>query len=68
MNEALVLALVFGVLLFAGVPIAYAIGLSAVAALSVSLGPEAAVTVVSQRLATGLQQRNRGLDDGDLFG
>jgi len=54
MNEALVLALVFGVLLFAGVPIAYAIGLSAVAALSVSLGPEAAVTVVSQRLATGL--------------
>lgn len=54
MNEAIVLALVFAVLLFAGVPIAYAIGLSAVAALTVSLGPEAAVTVVSQRLATGL--------------
>jgi tripartite ATP-independent transporter DctM subunit len=54
MNEAIVLALVFAVLLFAGVPIAYAIGLSAVAALTVSLGAEAAVTVVSQRLATGL--------------
>ncbi len=54
MNEALLLAAVFAVLLFAGVPIAYAIGLAAVAALAASLDPASAATVVSQRLATGL--------------
>ncbi len=54
MNEALLLAAVFAVLLFAGVPIAYAIGLAAVAALTATLDPASAATVVSQRLATGL--------------
>jgi len=54
MNEALVLALVFAVLLFAGVPISFAIGSAAVAALLMSLDPAAATTVVAQRLATGL--------------
>lgn len=54
MNEALILALVFAVLLFAGVPIAFAIGLSALAALLVSLDFPAASTVIAQRMATGL--------------
>jgi tripartite ATP-independent transporter DctM subunit len=54
MNEALVLALVFAVLLFAGVPISFAIGSAAVAALLMSLDPGAATTVIAQRLATGL--------------
>ncbi len=54
MNEALILALVFAVLLFAGVPIAFAIGSAAVAALLVSLDPAAATTVIAQRMATGL--------------
>ncbi|MFM9092891.1 MAG: TRAP transporter large permease subunit, partial [Verrucomicrobiota bacterium] len=54
MNEALVLALVFAVLLFAGVPISFAIGSAAVAALALALDPAPAATVVAQRLATGL--------------
>lgn len=54
MNEAIILALVFVVLLFTGVPIAFAIGLSAVAALAATLDPSAAATVVAQRMATGL--------------
>jgi tripartite ATP-independent transporter DctM subunit len=54
MNEALILALVFAVLLFAGVPIAFAIGLAAVTGLMVSLDPAAATTVVAQRMAGGL--------------
>lgn len=54
MNEALVLALVFAFLLFAGVPIAFAIGAAALAGLVVSLDPTAASTVVAQRMATGL--------------
>lgn len=54
MNEALILALVFAVLLFAGVPIAFAIGFSAFAALIVSLDFTAASTVIAQRMATGL--------------
>lgn len=54
MNEALVLALVFAVLLFAGVPISFAIGSAAVAALLMSLDPAAATTVIAQRMATGL--------------
>ena len=54
MNEALILALVFAVLLFAGVPIAFAIGLAAVTGLMVSLDPSAATTVVAQRMAGGL--------------
>jgi tripartite ATP-independent transporter DctM subunit len=54
MHEALVLALVFAVLLFAGVPISFAIGSAAVAALALALDPTPAATVVAQRLATGL--------------
>ena len=54
MSAALVLALVFAVLLFAGVPISFAIGSAAVAALALALDPAPAVTVVAQRLATGL--------------
>lgn len=54
MNEALVLGLVFAALLFAGVPIAFAIGSAAVAALLMSLDPASATTVIAQRMATGL--------------
>ncbi|MEY4939001.1 MAG: hypothetical protein RIQ93_736 [Verrucomicrobiota bacterium] len=54
MNEAIVLALVFAVLLFAGVPISFAIGTAAVSALLLSLDPGAATTVIAQRMATGL--------------
>jgi tripartite ATP-independent transporter DctM subunit len=54
MNEAIVLALVFGLLLFAGVPISFAIGTAAVSALLMSLDPSAATTVIAQRMATGL--------------
>jgi len=54
MNEAIVLGLVFVLLLLAGVPIAFTIGLAAFAALAVSLDPGSASTVLAQRLATGL--------------
>ena len=54
MNEALVLALVFVVLLLAGVPIVFTIGLASLCALVVILDPAAAATVIAQRLATGL--------------
>ena len=54
MNEAVVLLLVFAVLLAAGVPIAFTLGLAAFAALAVSLDPGSASTVLAQRLATGL--------------
>lgn len=54
MNEALILGLVFAVLLFAGVPISFAIGTAAVSALMMSLDPSAATTVIAQRMATGL--------------
>jgi tripartite ATP-independent transporter DctM subunit len=54
MNEALVLGAIFAVLLLAGVPISFAIGTSAVAALLMSLDPAAASTVIAQRMATGL--------------
>ncbi len=54
MNEAIVLSLVFGALLFAGVPISFAIGSAAGVALLMSLDPAAATTVIAQRLATGL--------------
>ena len=54
MNEAIVLGLVFAVLLFAGVPIAFSIGVAAVAALLISLDPAAATTVIAQRMASGL--------------
>jgi len=54
MSEALVLVIVFGVLLFMGVPIAFAIGASALCALVVSLDPVAASTVLAQRMATGI--------------
>ena len=45
MNEALILSLVFAVLLFAGVPISFAIGSAAVAALLMSLDPAAARSI-----------------------
>ncbi len=54
MNEALILGVVFAVLLVAGVPISFAIGTAAVAALLMSLDPAAATTVIAQRMATGL--------------
>ncbi len=54
MNEAIILALVFAILLLAGIPISFAIGTAAVAALLVSLDPSAATTVIAQRMATGL--------------
>jgi tripartite ATP-independent transporter DctM subunit len=54
MNEAIILALVFAALLFAGVPIAFAIGTAALAALLVSLDAGAASTVIAQRMATGI--------------
>jgi tripartite ATP-independent transporter DctM subunit len=54
MNEALVLGAIFAVLLLAGVPISFAIGTSAIAALLMSLDPAAAATVIAQRMATGL--------------
>jgi tripartite ATP-independent transporter DctM subunit len=54
MSEALVLGLVFAFLLLAGVPIAFAIGLSAVGALLVTLDPAPAATVLAQRMATGI--------------
>lgn len=54
MNEALTLSLVFAVLLFAGVPVAVAIGMAALAGLVVSLDPAPAATVIAQRMATGL--------------
>lgn len=54
MNEAILLALVFALLLFAGVPISFAIGTAAVSALLLSLDPAAATTVIAQRMATGL--------------
>lgn len=54
MNEALILGVVFTVLLLAGVPISFTIGISAVSALLMSLDPAAATTVIAQRMATGL--------------
>lgn len=54
MNEAIILALVFVVLLFAGVPISFVIGTAGVAALLVSLEPGPATTVMAQRMATGI--------------
>jgi tripartite ATP-independent transporter DctM subunit len=54
MNEAIILALVFAILLFAGIPISFAIGTAAISALLVSLDPSAATTVIAQRMATGL--------------
>lgn len=54
MSEAVVLLVVFGVLLLAGVPIAFTLGLAAFAALAVTLSPGSAATVLAQRLATGL--------------
>lgn len=54
MSEAVVLLVVFTVLLLAGVPIAFTLGLAAFAALAVSLDPGSASTVLAQRLATGL--------------
>jgi tripartite ATP-independent transporter DctM subunit len=49
-----VLALSFFVLLLAGVPIAFAIGIASTVALFLSVDPLPAVTTVAQRMATGL--------------
>jgi tripartite ATP-independent transporter DctM subunit len=54
MNEGLILALVFTVLLLGGVPIVFAIGLASFLAILASLDAPAAAAVVAQRLATGL--------------
>jgi tripartite ATP-independent transporter DctM subunit len=54
MNEAIILGLVFTVLLLLGVPISFAIGTSAMAALLMSLDAPAGATVIAQRMATGL--------------
>ncbi len=50
----LVLVVSFVVLLLLGVPVAFAIGLATAATLLTSIEPTAALTVVSQRMATGL--------------
>lgn len=49
-----ILILVFVVTLFIGVPIAFCLGLSATAALLVSVDPVPAITTVAQRMAAGL--------------
>lgn len=54
MSPALVLLLSFFVLVFSGVPIAFALGISAIVAGSVILPPEIILTIVSQRLVSGL--------------
>ena len=50
----LVLAVSFVALLALGVPVAYAIGLATAATILTSVEPTAALTTVSQRMATGL--------------
>jgi tripartite ATP-independent transporter DctM subunit len=54
LSGVLVLVLTFVILLGIGVPIAFAIGLSTVATILVSVEALPAVTTVSQRMATGL--------------
>jgi tripartite ATP-independent transporter DctM subunit len=53
-TDLIVLAGVLGTLLAAGVPVAFCIGLSTVAAMLVSMPAEPALTTLAQRLATGL--------------
>jgi tripartite ATP-independent transporter DctM subunit len=52
--EIIVLVVSFLVLLIIGVPIAYSIGISVILTMLVSIAPEAAVTTLAQRIATGL--------------
>lgn len=54
MSEIPVLIVSFAILLMIGVPVAWAIGVSATAALLCSVPSLAAVTTVAQRMATGL--------------
>ncbi|WP_119310104.1 TRAP transporter large permease [Cohaesibacter haloalkalitolerans] len=53
-SPALVLVLSFFFLVFSGVPIAFALGISAIAAGCAILPPEVILTIVSQRLVSGL--------------
>ncbi len=53
-ESILILILVFVVLLFLRVPIAFSIGLATLATILVSVAPLPAVTTVAQRMATGL--------------
>nr|WP_319390013.1 TRAP transporter large permease [uncultured Cohaesibacter sp.] len=53
-SPALVLVLSFFFLVFTGVPIAFALGISAIAAGCAILPPEVILTIVSQRLVSGL--------------
>ena len=50
----LILIAVFFVLLFMGVPVAFAIGLATIAALCLSINEIAALTTVAQRMAGGI--------------
>ena len=49
-----ILIITFVLLMFAGVPIAFCIGLSTVATMLVMIPPDAAMTTAAQRMATGL--------------
>jgi tripartite ATP-independent transporter DctM subunit len=53
-SHVLALSICFAALLMLGVPISVCIGLSALAALLLSLDPSIATTVIAQRMATGL--------------
>ncbi len=54
LTAVLLLSLIFVVLLFVGVPVAFCIGLSTAAAMLVSVAPVPSMTTVAQRMATGL--------------
>lgn len=53
-TEVLVLVLTFAVLLSIGVPVAWSIGISCIATMLISINSLAALSTVSQRMATGL--------------
>lgn len=52
--EIIVLVISFILLLMIGVPIAFSIGISVLLTMLISIAPEAAVTTLAQRMATGL--------------
>ena len=54
MTAILILAAVFVVLLFVGVPVAFCIGLATAVTLLLSVAPLPTITTVAQRMATGL--------------
>ena len=54
MTPAIVLITSFFFLVFTGVPIAFSLGISAIVAGCLILPPEIILTIVSQRLVTGL--------------